>query len=148
MEKHPIRHTHENRIAQTIRVVLGLLFIMTGIMKLAVPLLSEAFAAQLEAGEIPFRTLNLWLVPIAELALGFALLIGLYARLAVLGVYATMIVAMRVHVLVDDPSLFPLQPVEPIVPIIVMVLATYVLAKGAGSGSYDLAASELGDGQS
>ena len=56
-----------------------------------------------------------------------------------------MIVATMVHVLVADPTLFPLQPLEPIVPIIVMVLSTYLLAKGAGSGSLDLGASEVDD---
>jgi hypothetical protein len=51
-----------------------------------------------------------------------------------------MVVATYVHVVVDDPTLFPLQPAEPIIPAGVMILTAYILVKGGGSGSLDLKA--------
>jgi 3-hydroxymyristoyl/3-hydroxydecanoyl-(acyl carrier protein) dehydratase len=54
-----------------------------------------------------------------------------------------MIVATYVHVVVNDPSLFPLQPEEPIIPAVVMILSVYMLLRGGGSGSADLRASEV-----
>ena len=48
------------------------------------------------------------------------------------------------HLVVDDPSLFPLQPEEPIIPAVVMILSIYVLLRGGGTGSAALRASEGG----
>ena len=53
-----------------------------------------------------------------------------------------MVVATYVHLVVTDPSLFPLQPTEPIIPAVVMILSIYILVKGGGSGSLDLRAIE------
>ena len=53
-----LRRTREDRVAQWIRIALGVLFVMTGVMKLVVPSLGEAFAGQLAAGNIPFLALN------------------------------------------------------------------------------------------
>ena len=111
---------------------------MTGAMKLVVPVLGTAFAGQLAAANIPFQELNRWVVPFVELGVGGALLIGLYTRIATLLVVNIMVVATYVHVVVDDPSLFPLQPVEPVIPAVVMVMSAYLLWKGAGSWSRDL----------
>ena len=58
--------------------------------------------------------------------------------LAGMVVVGIMIVATYVHVVVDDPSLFPLQPTEPIIPIGVVVLTAYLLWRGAGAWSSDL----------
>ncbi len=52
-----------------------------------------------------------------------------------------MIVGTYVHLVVDDPSLFPLQPEQPIIPAVVMILSVYLLLRGGGSGSWDLRAS-------
>jgi hypothetical protein len=51
-----------------------------------------------------------------------------------------MAVATYVHVVVDDPSLFPLQPTEPIIPAMVLLGSAYVLWRGGGSWSRDLKA--------
>ena len=51
-----------------------------------------------------------------------------------------MVVATYVHVVVDDASLFPLQPSDPLIPLTVIVLSLYLLCKGAGSWSLDLKA--------
>ena len=40
------------------RVFLGVLFVMTGAMKLLVPTLADAWAGQLLAAELPFYTLS------------------------------------------------------------------------------------------
>ncbi len=136
-----IRRTRDDRVAAWIRIGLGILFVMTGVMKLAVPTLGAAFAGQLAAANIPFQDLNRWVLPFIEMAIGGALLIGFYTRLATLVVFSIMIVGTYVHLVVDDPSLFPLQPEQPIIPAVVMVLSVYVLFRGGGSGSSDLRAS-------
>ena len=137
-----IRRTRNDRVAAGIRIGLGILFVMTGVMKVVVPSLGEAFAGQLAGANIPLQDLNRWAVPFIEMAIGGALLIGFYTRLATLVVFSIMIVGTYVHLVVDDPSLFPLQPEQPIIPAVVMVLSVYVLLRGGGSGSSDLRASE------
>ena len=137
-----IRKTHDDRVALTIRTVVGVLFVMTGVMKLVVPSLGAAFAGQLAASGIPFQDLNRWLVPFLEIGVGAALLFGFYARIATLLVFNIMIVATYVHLVVDDPALFPLQPSEPIIPAVVMILSVYILIRGAGSKSSDLIVSK------
>ena len=136
-----LRSTRDDRVAGWIRIALGVLFVMTGVMKLVVPSLGEAFAGQLAGADIPLQELNRWLVPFIEVGVGGALLIGFYTRIATLIVFGIMIVGTYVHLVVDDPSLFPLQPEEPIIPIAVMILSIYVLLRGGGSGSSDLRAS-------
>jgi hypothetical protein len=49
-----------------------------------------------------------------------------------------MIVATYTHLVVDDATLFPLQPSEPVAPIVVMVMSALILWKGAGAWSLDL----------
>ena len=136
-----LRGTTEDRVGGTIRVFLGLLFLMTGVMKLVVPTLADAWSGQLIAAELPFYTLSRWSVPFVEMAVGVLLLVGAYARLAGIVVVGIMIVATYVHLVVDDPSVFPLQPNEPIIPIAVLALTAYILWRGGGAWSSDLRAS-------
>ena len=133
-----IRRTRDDRVAAWIRIALGVLFVMTGVMKLVIPSLGAAFAGQLAAANIPLQELQRWVVPFIEMAVGGALLMGFYTRIATLLVLNIMVVATYVHVVVDDPTLFPLQPTEPIIPAVVMILCVYVLLRGGGSGSWDL----------
>jgi uncharacterized membrane protein YphA (DoxX/SURF4 family) len=139
-----LRFTKEDKLAGTLRLMLGVLFVMTGVMKLVVPMLADAWSGQLLASGLPFFTLTRWTVPFVEIAVGIVLLAGTHTRLAVLVVIGIMIVATYVHVIVDDPTLFPLQPSEPIIPIIVIGMASYLLWKGGGSWSRDLRAREAG----
>ncbi len=132
------RSTKEDKLAGTLRLMLGVLFVMTGIMKLFVPMLADAWSGQLLASGLPFITLARWTVPFVEIAVGVVLLAGAHVRLASLAVIGIMLVATYVHLTVDDPSLFPLQPDEPIIPLIVIGIASYVLWKGGGSWSRDL----------
>ncbi len=140
-----IRSTSPDRIGAAIRILLAVLFLMTGGMKLLVPMLADAWAGQLSAANIPMAELNRIVVPFVEIGVGAALLVGSYTRVAVLLVMSIMVVATYVHLVVDDPTVFPLQPSEPIIPAVVMILALYLLARGAGSASLDLRVSDQPD---
>jgi uncharacterized membrane protein YphA (DoxX/SURF4 family) len=112
---------------------------MTGTMKLGVPMLADAWSGQLLASGLPFYELSRWSVPVIEILVGFVLGVGLYTRPAATVVIGIMTVATYVHVVVDDPSLFPLQPSEPIIPLAVIAMCVYLLWRGGGSWSKDLA---------
>jgi hypothetical protein len=58
-------------------------------------------------------------------------------------VIGIMAVAAYVHVVVDDPALFPLQPSNPIIPLVVIAMCVYILWRGGGSGSKDLTAARV-----
>ncbi len=140
MTLHNIRRTSDSKRAGSIRILLALLFLMTGAMKLLIPVLAEAWSGQLLAANIPLHIVSRWTVPFLEMALGAVLMVGLFVRPAALVVIGIMVVATYVHLVVDDPSLFPLQPSEPIIPLIVIVISVYVLWRGAGAWSLDLRA--------
>ncbi len=140
MTVHAIRKTTDDKLAGTLRLLLAMVFLMTGVMKLGVPVLAEAWSGQLLAANLPFYTLSRWSVPFVEIAVGAALAVGAFARVASVVVTSIMVVATYVHVVVDDPSLFPLQPSEPIVPLVVMAVSSFILWRGAGAWSADLRA--------
>ena len=117
------------------RILVGALMIMTGIMKLAVPRLRQAFADQLQLAEFPLQRPTFALLPFAEIAVGTVLVLGLMTRPAAVVLLLMMIGATYVHFVVNDPGVFPLQPEAPIVPIIVIALALFVSIGGAGSWS-------------
>ena len=137
-----IRKTSRDRLAGTIRLFLAALFLMTGAMKLLVPTLAEAWEGQLIAANIPLYTLSQWSVPFVEVAVGAALAIGILARPMAVVIIGIMVVATYVHIVVDDPALFPLQPSEPVIPLIVIVLSLFILWRGAGAWSRDLKATQ------
>ncbi len=137
-----LRNTSNDKIAGTLRILLGLVFFMAGILKVVVPHLGEAFAGQLIAANIPFHSINLYAFPVVEMVLGLTLLFGLHARLSAAIAAVTMVIAAYVHLAVEDPSLFPLQPVEPIGPFMLLAMLLYVVWKGAGAWSVDLRESE------
>ena len=74
------------------------------------------------------------------MALGAGLAVGAFVRPAAVVVMGIMVVATYVHLVVDDSSLFPLQPSEPIIPLIVIVMGVFILWRGAGAWSLDLRA--------
>jgi uncharacterized membrane protein YphA (DoxX/SURF4 family) len=80
----------------------------------------------------------MWVVPAAEIGVGVLFLLGFLSRLASIAATVMMVVATYVHLVVDDPTLFPLQPEEPVIPIAVIALCIYVLWTGSGSWSLDL----------
>ncbi len=133
-----LRKTSNDKLAGVLRLLLGFVFFMAGVLKMVVPSLGEAFAGQLVVANIPFYVLSLYAFPIVETVLGITLLFGLHARLSAVVAAVIMVVAVYVHLVVDDPALFPLQPVEPVGPLVLLVALLYVLWKGAGSWSMDL----------
>ena len=133
-----LRSTTDDKLAGGIRLMLGLIFLMTGPMKVLVPSLAEAWAGQLVAAQIPFAELSRVTVPFVELLLGIVLAVGIFVRPAAFFVINIMLVATYVHVVVDDPSLFPLQPEQPLIPIMVMIGSFYLLWRGGGAWSRDL----------
>ena len=138
-----IQATTDSKLAGGVRLMLALIFLMTGPMKLLVPQLAEAWSGQLIAAQLPFYELSRWTVPFLELLLGVVLAIGLFVRPAALVVTGIMVVATYVHVVVDDPSLFPLQPKQPVIPLMVILGSVYLLVRGGGSWSRDLKAGRV-----
>ncbi len=138
MDVRDVRRTKDDSVAGAIRMALGALFLMTGVMKLAVPMLAEAFSGQLIASGIPMIGLVKWVVPFVEIGAGLAMMAGALTRVVALIIIGIMSVASYVHLVVDDPAMFPLQPHEPVVPVVVILMAVYLLWRGGGSGSLDL----------
>ncbi len=137
-----IRKTSDNKLAGSFRILLAVLFLMSGAMKLLIPMLADAWSGQLLAANLPLYSITRWTVPFLEMLLGVVLATGGFVRPAVVVVMGIMVVATYVHLVVDDPSLFPLQPSEPIIPLIVIVMSVYVLWRGAGAWSLDLRATQ------
>jgi uncharacterized membrane protein YphA (DoxX/SURF4 family) len=133
-----LRKTDDNKLAAVVRGLLGVVFFMAGILKVVVPSLGEAFSGQLIAAGIPLYAVSLYTVPIFEMVIGVMLLFGMHTRLSAAIAAVIMIVAAYVHVVADDPSLFPLQPVEPIGPLMLLAMLAYLLWKGGGAWSIDL----------
>ncbi len=135
-----IRNTSDDKVAGVVRLLLAMIFVMSGVMKLVVPVLAEAWSGQLLAANLPLYSLTRWTVPFVEIAVGVALTVGVHARLASVIVMGIMVPATYVHLVVDDPTLFPLQPSEPVVPIMVLLMSAYLVWRGAGAWSADLRA--------
>jgi len=133
-----LRKTSRDRLGGVLRTLVGLLFFLAGILKVVVPSLGEAFSGQLVAASIPLHEVVLYTFPVVEMVLGVLLLFGLHARISAALAATSMVVATYVHIVIDDPSLFPLQPVEPIGPLVLLAMLIYILVRGAGAWSIDL----------
>jgi len=133
-----LRQTSPNKWVGAIRTILGLIFLMTGIMKLTFAEFGSAWSLQLIEAEIPFYTINYWLVPVFEIILGTILITGFYSRIGAVMIIPIMLVAIYVHITVSNPAAFPAQPQEPFIPIAVIIMAVIVLVKGGGNWSLDL----------
>ena len=133
-----LRETVPNHFLGLIRIMLGVIFLMTGTMKLTLAKFGEAWSIQLIEADIPLYTLNYWSVPILEIILGISLLLGFFSRLGALTVLPLMSVAIYVHLTVSNPAAFPAQPQEPYIPIAIIIMALIVLKKGGGKWSKDL----------
>ena len=133
-----LRKTSNNKIGGVLRLLLGVVFFLAGILKIIIPSLDLAFSGQLIAANIPLQGIVLLTFPIVEMVLGVLLVVGFHARLSAAAAAVSMVVATYVHLAVEDPSLFPLQPVEPIGPLVLLAMAFYVLWRGGGTWSIDL----------
>ena len=132
------RKTSLDKVGGALRILVGLVFFMAGVLKIIVPSLGEAFAGQLIAANIPLHGAVLYSFPIIEAVLGILLLAGFHARIVASVAATSMVVATYVHIAIDDPSLFPLQPVEPIGPLVLLAMLIYTVIRGAGAWSIDL----------
>lgn len=132
------RRTSQDLLGGALRLITGLVFLLAGLLKIAVPSLGAAFSGQLSAASIPLPGLVNQAFPVVEAVLGILLLIGLHTRIAALIAALSMVVATYVHLVVEDPALFPLQPVEPVGPLVLIALLLYSIFRGAGSWSVDL----------
>ena len=137
-----LRQTSLSKFVGSIRIMLGIIFIMTGTMKLTLADFGAAWSIQLIEAGIPFYTLNYWFVPVFEIFLGLILLVGYYSRIGALLIFPVMLVAIYVHLTVSNPAAFPAQPQEPYIPIAVIIMASIILRKGAGNWSLDLKSSD------
>jgi len=137
MDIQQLRETSDDRLVGGLRLILGFVFFMAGILKVVVPSLGEAFAGQLAAANLPLPDLSFYTVPVIEMVLGVTLFAGIHARLSALVAAVVMVVATYVHLVADDPSLFPLQPVAPVGPLLLLAGLLYVLWKGGGAWSID-----------
>ncbi len=133
-----LRQTLPNKFVGVIRIFLGVVFMMTGAMKLTLADYGAAWSIQLIEAEIPLYTFNYWFVPIFEVILGIVLILGYYSRIGALMVLPIMLVAIYVHLTVSNPGAFPSQPQEPYMPIAVIILAFFVMKKGGGNWSMDM----------
>ena len=133
-----LRQTSPNKWVGTIRTILGIIFLMTGIMKLSFAEFGSAWSIQLIEADIPFYAINFWFVPILEITLGIILLVGYYSRIGAVMIIPIMSIAIYVHITVSNPAAFPAQPQEPFIPIAVIIMAIIVLIKGGGNWSLDL----------
>jgi putative oxidoreductase len=138
-----LRNTSNNKPAGILRLLLGLIFVMAGVLKVTVPHLGDAFEGQLAAADLPLRELSFIAVPILEMLIGLTLLLGWQTRLSAAVAAAIMLVATHVHLVADDPALFPLQPVEPYGPLMLLAALIYLLFRGGGAWSMDLAKTRL-----
>jgi len=138
-----LRKTFPNKLAGVVRLMLGIIFIMTGMMKLTLADFGAAWSIQLIEAEIPFYTFNYWFVPVFETILGIVLLLGYYSRIAALMILPVMLVAIYVHLTVSNPAAFPAQPQEPYVPIAVIIMALIIIMKGGGKWSMDLKSADI-----
>ncbi|MFQ5545308.1 MAG: DoxX family protein [Acidiferrobacterales bacterium] len=132
------RKTSNDKLGGALRIVAGIVFLLAGLLKMTVPSLGVAFAGQISAASIPFPELTEYSFPVVETVLGVMLLAGLHARISALIAAMSMVVATYVHLVVDDPALFPLQPVEPIGPLVLIAMLLYTVFRGAGAWSMDL----------
>jgi len=137
-----VRKTSNTKYIGAIRIFIGAMILMTGVMKIAIPPLREAFWMQLSLSGLPFPEFNLYFVPLLEVVTGILLLIGSFSRLASLAVMGIMVVATYIHLVVTDPNAYPLQSTEPIMPIIVLLLSAVIVWRGSGAWSRDLKVSK------
>lgn len=115
-----------------VRIFVGSVILMSGVMKLTVPRLREAWSGQVRLARLPLYAPTFQLFPVVEVAVGILLVVGVWTRPAAAVVLLMMLGAIYVHIVVDDSSVFPLQPNAPIVPVVVLALTIFVLIGGGG----------------
>jgi uncharacterized membrane protein YphA (DoxX/SURF4 family) len=116
-------------VERDVQTFVGGLILSTGVMKLVVPRLRAAWGAQLDQAGLPLREITYQAFPVVEIGVGAMLVTGRLPRAGALAVISMMAGATYVHLAVDDPGVFPLQPKRPVIPLGVIGLALYVLGR-------------------
>ena len=86
-----LRKTSADKIGGVMRVLLGAVFFMAGVLKIVVPSLGQAFSGQLVAANIPLQGVVLFAFPIVEMILGVLLVVGLHARISAAAAAVSMV---------------------------------------------------------
>ena len=121
-----IRGSRDSDFTSAVRVLLGLFILITGVVKFFVPEFRASFMGQLAAAGIPLQAQSLFLIPVLEAVVGAMFLGGVLIRLASLVAILIMALGTYLHLVVDEPSLFPLQFGLPLIPIIALVLSAFL----------------------
>ena len=108
------------------RVLLGLFVLGTGVITFFVPDFKVAFIAQLTAANIPLQRLTLFVIPTLEGVVGLLLIGGGLIRLASLVCILITALLTYLHLVVTEPTLYPLQFGLPLIPIVALVLSGFL----------------------
>ncbi|TXN38278.1 DoxX family protein [Flagellimonas hymeniacidonis] len=136
--KERVIHTSPNKLIGVYRILLGIIFTLVGSLKLTSNNFQHAWCTQLTEIEIPNCILFFWMIPILEILLGIALILGYLSRIAAITIVPIMMVATKVYLTVGNPEAFIAQPDEAILPPLMIMLAVLILVFGGGSWSVDL----------
>jgi uncharacterized membrane protein YphA (DoxX/SURF4 family) len=125
------------------RVALGTFFIISGYHKLFNAERHAAITATMAADRIPLVSFNSWFVPCVEFSAGLALIVGLVAPLAALGLFCVCCVATLVDGLKRIPSYNPLNRADYLADVFYLpevlyaVMLITVMVSGGGYFSLD-----------
>jgi uncharacterized membrane protein YphA (DoxX/SURF4 family) len=130
------RQTGQHKHIFVIRLIVGGMFLLFGVIKYTSPDFWANWNAMLTLSGVPAAGLLLWLGPLFEIVTGMMLLLGWYTRLGGLGIVAFMLGALYVHVVVD-PTKLPAGLPPLVLPILVLLAGLYVAWRGGGWWSID-----------
>ncbi len=136
-------------IALTInRVAVGMFFMLSGYHKLFIPVRLRAFADQLKELGVHAVGFNQWWVPTIEFSAGFAVVIGLLAPLAALGLLVIILVAIATSGRQRIKDYKPVDEADRIDDWLYLPEVLYafmlIVVVSAGAGPYSLDALVLG----
>lgn len=121
-----IRGNADSAFTSAVRVLLGLFVLLTGVLTFFVPEFRGLFIGQLAAADIPLARLSLFVIPALEATAGVMLIRGFVIKPASLVTLVIMALITYLHLVVDDPTLFPLQFGLPLIPATALVLSLFL----------------------
>ncbi len=126
MNLNVIRRSRDRDFTSGARVLLGLFVLITGVMTFFVPEFRGLFIGQLTAAGIPLARASLFVIPTLEAAAGVMFIRGFMTRLASLVTIFIMALMTYLHLVVDGPSMLPMQFGLPLIPITALVLSLFL----------------------
>lgn len=133
-----LQKTSESKLLALTRLFVATTFLAAGASKLIVPEMTEAFYGQLREVGFPFDEELRLIVPIVEMITGYFLLLGRMTRHFAIVSILLMFIAVYVHMVIDNPNLFPFQPPLPVLPALIILLSSPLVLFGGGAWSKDL----------